>query len=561
MSRSSFLLVCLALVAGVAGEQAIHAQQATTPPQFRGGISLVPLDVRVIDRQGNPVTDLKEIEFTILENGTPQGLRHFSTIDLGTPSAPGPLFADPGTPSPTRRVFLLVLGRGRLQYPGRGADAAITFIRDHVLPQDHVAVLAWNRATAFTTDHARTLALLERFQKGHEGVEMALRSHFSGLAALYADSAFPPKIQAQIDTIFNDPGPTLPVAEATLTATGAQETRTLREGLLTQELRSLIPGGNSFQNMVGDDAESIKQRTGRDLTFDEFIELDRQSGQDVSNLYAGVAYMRHFTGEKHLVYLSESGIFLPSVDDDRQLGVQAADARVAISTILTGGAPGQGSERIARMTGGMYTSTYRAPRFIEQIDRATRFQYVLGYTPINADFDGRFRRVEVRVSRPGVRVIHRQGYLARRTPPPLDGRTIVAQSRVAAAALSTRPIRDIAITTSGTWTSGDKHVDLEVIVPGQQLHLAPMAGSTLVRVSIEVVIICGDSRGRLVGQDWRTVTVELPPEGVTRIMTHGLRLTGRVDVQARPRDLKVVVYDPEADQLGVATSRLRDRRP
>src|SRR5690606_6705398 len=150
--------------------------------------------VRVIDRQGNPVTDLKESEFTILENGTPQTLRHFSTVDLGTPAAPGPLVADPaaGTQSPTRRVFLLVLGRGRLQYPGRGADAAITFIRDHVLPQDHVAVLAWNRATAFTTDHARTLALLDRFHKGHEGVEMALRWHFSGLGALYGDSAFPP---------------------------------------------------------------------------------------------------------------------------------------------------------------------------------------------------------------------------------------------------------------------------------------------------------------------------------------------------------------------------------
>ncbi len=36
------------------------------------------------------------------------------------------------------RTFLIVLGRGRLQGPARGLDAAIAFVRENLLPQDLV---------------------------------------------------------------------------------------------------------------------------------------------------------------------------------------------------------------------------------------------------------------------------------------------------------------------------------------------------------------------------------------------------------------------------------------
>ena len=45
-----------------------------------------------------------------------------------------------------------------------GVDAAIGFVRDSLLPQDQVAVAAYNRATDFTTDRAKILKVLERVQ-------------------------------------------------------------------------------------------------------------------------------------------------------------------------------------------------------------------------------------------------------------------------------------------------------------------------------------------------------------------------------------------------------------
>jgi Rieske Fe-S protein len=69
--------------------------------------------------------------------------------------------------SPNRRTFLILLGRGVLQEPSKGIDAMIHLVRDVAMPQDYIAVMAWNRATDFTTDRERLISILERFKKEH----------------------------------------------------------------------------------------------------------------------------------------------------------------------------------------------------------------------------------------------------------------------------------------------------------------------------------------------------------------------------------------------------------
>src|SRR5688572_21857256 len=66
------LLLCLPAVVG-----------AQTQQPIRSGIVLVPLDVRVVDRDGNPVTDLTAADFTVYENGIRQEIAHFLPMSLG----------------------------------------------------------------------------------------------------------------------------------------------------------------------------------------------------------------------------------------------------------------------------------------------------------------------------------------------------------------------------------------------------------------------------------------------------------------------------------------------
>jgi VWFA-related protein len=159
-------LAAVAVVSVTARLATLPSAQQPPPPKFRAGVTVVPVDVRVLDREGKPVTDLEQRDFTVLEDGAPQEIRHFSARGLAP--EPVPPEAKPAvrtsSSSPTQkqssRIFLIMLGRGRLQYPSKGVDALIHFVRNRLLPQDQVAVMAFNRASEFTTNRSATLQVL-----------------------------------------------------------------------------------------------------------------------------------------------------------------------------------------------------------------------------------------------------------------------------------------------------------------------------------------------------------------------------------------------------------------
>jgi Ca-activated chloride channel homolog len=78
-------------------------------------------------------------------------------------------------------------------------------------------------------------------------------------------------------------------------------------------------------------------------------------------------------------------------------------------------------QMMAELTGGtaLFPSSARTlDAFYAQVLREIRAQYQLGYLSTNAAADGRWRTVEVKVSRPGVTVRTRKGYFAAYKPGP-----------------------------------------------------------------------------------------------------------------------------------------------
>src|SRR5678815_1868524 len=109
--RPSFARVLLGMLFGVCA----LARGQSQLPSFRAGVTLVPVDVRVVARNGNPVDDLTKDDFIVLEDGLPQQIKYFERQVL-QPRPPG---ASPGfsTAGPfvvraqDRRVFYFELGR------------------------------------------------------------------------------------------------------------------------------------------------------------------------------------------------------------------------------------------------------------------------------------------------------------------------------------------------------------------------------------------------------------------------------------------------------------------
>lgn len=591
----AFTVGCaLCLVVAVAGAVAMSARQSPPPvpaqqppPTFRSGVTIVPLDVRVLDRDGKPVTDLKQSDFIVVEDGVQQAVSHFSAHGyVPIPVQPGakPAVRTRATPAiqeQSARIFLIVLGRGRLQIVSKGLDAVIHMVRKRLLPQDQVAVLAWNRATDFTTDHEKIAAVLDRFKRRHEGIENSLQFQLSGLAAVYGSRDIPPSLQRDIDDVFRGPGA---IASRQITP----EPITDAKGLAADERRAtdalqraeIIAGRPTTGLDTFDRIEAERQP----LPFDAYVSGGVQTMQDLGNLYTGIEYLRYLEGEKHMVFVTEHGMYLNRTEIDDALAARANHARVVIDTIQTGGidagpmptASGpvppipspaftamdqfriSALRNISNLTGGQSAAREYSGPAVDRIDTATRFGYLLGYRPTNTMIDNRYRRIVVRVNRPGVTVLYRHGYYAIDTPPPIDRRAYLTNRRIAGAGYYAKDVTDIPVKVSVSVKKAAERwaeVSLEVTVDASRVSCTTADERHL--ATLDLAIFAGDDKERVIGQSRHKMDLKLKEETYQRYMREGIPFTVNLSVGVKPQYVKVVVYDYAADLVGSTNVKLK----
>ena len=131
-------------------------------PQYRTGVTVVPVALRALDSQGNPVVDLHVADFQVFENGVRQEVSQFSTRAYGATAGVDP------------RTFVFVLGFGSHESSG-GLKALVDFIRTGLLPSDRVSVVAYLRASEPSLDHEAVVRLLERYRTRYRAIESKLQ--------------------------------------------------------------------------------------------------------------------------------------------------------------------------------------------------------------------------------------------------------------------------------------------------------------------------------------------------------------------------------------------------
>lgn len=599
--------VAAALLAGP-----LLAQSQRVPGTIRVQVTLVPINVVVTDKDDRPVTDLTRDDFVILEDGVRQAVAHFSlqTLSASTPEpeATKALLRKVPTASlepQTRRTFIIVLGRGRLQRVSKSVDALIAFVNKELLPQDVVAVMGWNRATDFTTDHEKIVQVLERFKKYHEGVEAKMALRFSGLAAIYGSKEIPKNLQPDIDRIFVVPGAInarhLPPGSVTDSGKIKDDARQATEGL--QRMENDAAGTMSSLDQLQVDALT-------DLSFDDYVSSNAQTMQDLQNLYTAVEYLRYMDGEKHLLFFTEQGLFLPRLENDKSLAAMANDARVTIDTFQTGGvdasglpsaatgpdmsmaggggfssaAAGRGGagrgggggqqarpgnfsrmfalsslRNIASMTGGRSSIHGDIGKALSTVNDVTRTEYLLGYYPSNPNWDGKYRNLTVRVRRPGLKVSYRRGYYARESLQPFDRKAFLTYSRIAAAGQYEQEVKDLKVkaqATVATAASGGQEVQIDLVIDAERIPFKEENG--IYKATIQFTTFYGDSRGRSLGDLWQTLELNLRPATWERAKKEGISYSTRVPLAAQGQTFKIVVYSYEADLVGSVTTKLRN---
>src|SRR5262249_18133419 len=155
------------------------------------------------------------------------------------------------------------------------------------LPQDSVAIFAFNRASDFTNDHRKVVDILERFKRSHERIESRLDLAQSGLAAIYGNKGIPAPLQSEVDALFGAPGD-----------------HTARE-----VPRSLTPDGEIADPVLSGRMVDV---IGTRMSLGSYVELSPRTVQDLGNLYTAIDYLRYLEGQKHIIFVTEHGISLPN---------------------------------------------------------------------------------------------------------------------------------------------------------------------------------------------------------------------------------------------------------
>lgn len=173
----------------------------------------------------------------------------------------------------------------------------------------------------------------------------------------------------------------------------------------------------------------------------------------------------------------------------------------------------------------------------ERIVAENSTYYVLAYYPGSTRRDGKFHRIEVRSSRPGVRIRARRGYVAPRGAKPdlrmtgNDG----ASPMVLEALNSPLPASGIRMRVFAAPFKGvapQASVVLGIELDGRELAFAKGE-----RVELSYVAVDGSAKIRAGDTDF--FTLNLPPDARSRVEQHGLRVLRRLTVPPGRYQLRI----------------------
>ena len=176
----------LALVAVLPAQEQTPAQPKAAAPQdppaaaagqpvFRAGINFVRVDVIVTDKQGNPVSDLKQEDFDVLEDNKPQKVETFRLvkIDMTSPAyTPRAIRTredeEVAAADESSRIFVFFLDDYHVR---QGTSLAvrrplIEFIENQVAPNDLISVmypLTPLDAVTLTRNHQGVINTIDKF--------------------------------------------------------------------------------------------------------------------------------------------------------------------------------------------------------------------------------------------------------------------------------------------------------------------------------------------------------------------------------------------------------------
>ncbi len=537
--------------------------QAPSPPVLKVTTRLVLVDVVVTDGSGRPVTDLKQTDFEVRENGKPQKVVAFAFQPPPPPPVPGkpaykPFALSPGVFTNLRNLngevgpptILLIDGLNTPFKDQPYMRQQLVKYLEHLEPGRNIAIYTLGTRLRMIQDFTSDPDLL------HEAIKkISVQSSMFNQDQQDITDEFPGLDPDSSDQSIAQMAQQMQEFESEQRAFQRDiQVRITLDAM--KELAHNIAGYPGRKNLVWLSG-SFPLTIFPDETSSNPFSVARQYGDDLRRT-ATV-----FANEQIAVYpVDARGLVVGFMPDASQRGASFAGPRGgmrAVQQIQRGSAQLAASHdamnELASQTGG------RAFYNRNDIDRAMALSvaegstyYTLAYYPDDKSNDGKFRKIEVKLDRKGLQARYRKGYFATDTQPPDEetARNDFLRSLAPDAPMSTALPFLVRVSPPD---KEHKEVSLDFSVVPQSISFEPQNG--LEHAEIEFLTRIYDLKGKPVGStNADLISTQLKPETYKQVMTHGLRYHQTVNLPPGKYVLKMGVRDHRSNAIGTLVAKV-----
>jgi VWFA-related protein len=398
--RISLSIVLLAALAQAPAQppapSSLPPQQPQPPITFKVEVNYVEVDATVTDAQGNFVRNLTKDDFQIAEDGVPQTLTAFSVVDIPIEHVDPPLYSKtaiaPDVVSNRKpfegRVFVIVIDdlNTRASRTPRVRAAARQFVERYIAANDIVAVVNTSGYGKAMQDFTSNRALAVRAIDGGIG-NKAESSTEARLQDYYLNNGTP-GVTTNVNASFND---------------------MMRYNNARNTLRTLSSLADFMAGMRGRRKAVVVFSEG--INYDLVDAINNPHTTDVQHEMRDLIAAAT-RGNVSFYPVDPRGV-TSGMEDAIEIGGMPADGSITSTQMMDEMRLEHDSLRtIAEETGGfavLNQNDYRNA-FSRILDDSSSY-YVLGYYPTSDKRDGKFRNIQVRVAKPGLRVHTRRGYV------------------------------------------------------------------------------------------------------------------------------------------------------
>jgi VWFA-related protein len=551
--RLAAFLAVAALLAPAGSAQ--NPQQPVRPPEppqvsanqkgaIKAAVNLVEVDVAVTDRDGKLVKGLRQDQFSIAEDGKDQKISTFDYYDVeqlekAAAAETAPLTIPIGSVAPPeevrqqvrdRRMIVLFFDLTSLQPNDltRSTLAAKQFLAKQMTPADLVGVVAFGNQLRVIADFTNDRDLL------YSAVDALLPGKEAQLAALAAATS------TGIDAA---------VTEETNAAFTADDTE-FNAFNTDRKLASLESLADLLRDIPG--KKSVLQFTSGITQTGEDNRSQLRATTDAANR----ANMSIYT-------VDSRGLLAEIPGGDASVGAASGNAMYTGAAVFQqSGARQDSRETLATLasdTGGRsFFDLGDLGQAFHSVQSDTTGYYLLGYYSTNAQHDGRWRTIRVKVAGvPGARIRYRQGYYA-----PKDFGVYTTEDRerqLEEAMRSDSPVVELPIAVETAYFRLDNKqvfVPISAKLASSALQWAQKSGRRQAEFDFAAEVRDSQS-GRIAGALRDTITVRLDTERYEELQQNALVYQGGIILPPGNYKLKFLARENESGRIATFEDELR----